>query len=66
MFEVTLADIRKIANEYSIDECPTAFYELQRYNYDEENKIQRKYDLSSKWFLKSILLLLSGSKTNGM
>ena len=22
----------------SIDECPTAFYELQRYNYDEENK----------------------------
>ena len=29
-------------------------------------RIQRKYDLSSKWFLKSILLLLSGSKTNVM
>lgn len=38
MFEVTLADIRKIVNEYSIDECPTAFYELQRYNYNESLK----------------------------
>lgn len=66
MFEVTLADIRKIANEYSIDECPTAFYELQRYNYDEENKDSKEVRLIIKWFLKSILLLLSGSKTNGM
>lgn len=48
MFEVTLADIRKIANEYSIDECPTAFYELQRYNYDEENKDSKELRLIIK------------------
>ena len=48
MFEVTLADIRKIVNEYSIDECPTAFYELQRYNYDEENKDSKEVRLIIK------------------
>ena len=48
MFEVTLADIRKIANEYSIDECPTAFYELQRYNYDDENKDSKEVRLIIK------------------
>lgn len=48
MFEVTLADIQKIANEYRIDECPTAFYELQRYNYDEENKGSKEVRLIIK------------------
>ncbi|MGN0665227.1 MAG: hypothetical protein ACI4KF_01740 [Huintestinicola sp.] len=48
MFEVTLSDIQKIANEYSIDECPTAFYELQRYNYDEENKDSKEVRLIIK------------------
>ena len=48
MFEVTLADIRRIANEYHIDECPTAFYELQRYNYDEENKDSKEVRLIIK------------------
>lgn len=48
MFEVTLTDIEKIAIEYSIDECPTAFYELQRYNYDRENKSSKEVRLIIK------------------
>lgn len=37
MFKVTLLDIRKILNEYQINEKATAFYELQRYDYTENN-----------------------------
>lgn len=48
MFEVTLGDIQKIVNEYRIDECPTAFYELQRYNYDEENQDSKEVRLIIK------------------